>query len=94
MQVKPSAEGIYTIQWLSSETGVSVDQITRWRKRGVVSPAVSGSSPLRWNATHLHEILTTRDILDANMSLADIRDRLHPPTDEADLDMDGLFDVE
>lgn len=88
MQVRSTAKGIYTREGLASEVGVSPRVIQRWLKEHVLSPALRlGGNPFVFTEDHLREALEIQRILENNMTLADIRDRLHPPADDEDDDL-------
>jgi len=75
----------YTIHDLARETGYSARRISKLIYMGVVSPALppqDGVQGIRYSSLHLNELRQVRDIQDSNMTLADIRDRLHPEDED------------
>lgn len=75
--------GIYTIYDLADAAGVSVRQVRGWVSLGVVPPALrKGKDPFVWTAEHMRIVKEVQEIREGNMTLADIRDRLHPEEDD------------
>lgn len=72
---------MYTLDGLASEVGCSVRAIKLYREKGLLSPPLQRPNyrdRAVWGDIHLRELRTIRNYLDANMTLADIGDAMHP----------------
>ena len=74
----------YTAAEVADICGVSVHQVQRWGKRGLLSPrlprheATVCSIYRGYTDTHIREVRRIVRILENNRTLVDIRDMLHP----------------
>lgn len=79
---------VYTIYDLSDLTGFSRASIKSYIKKKLIPRSIpAGPNDLvRYTEEHLRLLREIREILDNNMTMADIYDRLHPYTGEDDDD--------
>ena len=80
---------VYTIYDLSDLTGFTPREIKRHIERKLIprsTVALGETRGTRYTSEHLRLLLEIREILDQNMTMADIYDRLHPYTGDDDDD--------
>lgn len=77
---------IYTLDGLAAETEMTPRTIRKWIEQRVVPPAYPRiyhpSQDMRYGRDHVEAIRRVKAIREANVTLADIRDRLYPDHDE------------
>lgn len=85
----------YTLDQLAAETGVSPSRIRKWIYRGIVPHAIKppeGGRP-HYTIDHVKRIREILDILDRNMTLADLYDYFHPLTEDEEDALDELMEA-
>ena len=77
--------GVYTLDGLAAEAGVTPRTVRYYIQRKLIPPALpinTGSSYCPcYGIQHLEAIRRVKAIREANMTLADVRDRLYPDID-------------
>lgn len=71
----------YRLMDLISETNITFAQFRRWREAEIIPPAVRAGKYSYYPVEALSCIKRAIDLKARNMTLADIRDHLHPPDD-------------
>lgn len=73
----------FTLTQLASAAQVSERTVRLYISRGILPPADRRFAHIGpYSTTHLHLLREARAILDNNMTLDDVRDRLHPIPDD------------
>lgn len=77
---------VYTILDLISHTGVSRRTLRWWRETGILHRPNGGRGANAWyDDSHIRQIeRIKRDLRDGKVTIADLRDRYHPPDDDDD----------
>ena len=72
----------YRLMDLISETGITFAQFRRWREAGIIPPAIRAGQYSYYPVEAMSCIKEAVRLKNLNLTMRDIRDRIHRPQDD------------